>query len=291
MVELLTGVADAVAVAHAANILHRDIKPENILLTKSGYAKLADFGLAKLAKGSRPPTESTITIGTRPGTILGTPAYMSPEQASGAPLDARSDIFSFGVVLYEILSGERPFGGTSEVDLLHAIVHTPPPPLPANLPPALRTLVEKALKKTQRIVTRPCGTWWSICGESQGSRPDSGVTPATRRPRRLLLGGVVIAAGAAAIATWFVLSRAATSAPAMPVPLTALPGGSRQPSFPPDGNKVAFMWNGQSGGNWNIYVKQIGASSLLRLGQRSRARHLPRRSPDDRGIAFLRGAL
>src|ERR1035438_10764371 len=106
IIELLTGVADGLATAHAANILHRDIKPENILLTKSGYAKLADFGLAKLAEASRPPTESTVTAGTRPGAVLGTPAYMSPEQAVGATLDARSDIFSFGVVLYGI-DGKR----------------------------------------------------------------------------------------------------------------------------------------------------------------------------------------
>ena len=84
IVELLTGVADAVAAAHATNILHRDIKPENILLTQSGYAKLADFGLAKLAKIWGLPSESTVT-GTRPGVILGTPSYMSPEQASGSP--------------------------------------------------------------------------------------------------------------------------------------------------------------------------------------------------------------
>src|ERR1019366_1134999 len=147
IVGLLTGVADALAAAHAANILHRDIKPENILLTQSGYAKLADFGLAKLCEQLRPPSEATVTDGTRPGVILGTPAYMTPEQGSGAPLDERSDIFSFGVVLYEMLSGARPFTGATGVDLMHAIVHANPAPLPEDIPVALRISVEKALEK------------------------------------------------------------------------------------------------------------------------------------------------
>ena len=109
IVELLTGVADGLAAAHAAGILHRDIKPANILVAKNGYAKLADFGLAKLEEHTT-PSAATRTIGeTRPGVIVGSVAYMSPEQASGKPLDARSDVFSFGIVLYELLVGKRPF--------------------------------------------------------------------------------------------------------------------------------------------------------------------------------------
>ena len=115
--ELLTGIADGLAVAHGAGILHRDLKPANILVAKNGYAKLADFGLAKLVEGEQPADE-TVTLTearTRPGTIMGTVASMSPEQASGKRLDHRSDIFSFGVVLYELLAGRRPFGGGSEL--------------------------------------------------------------------------------------------------------------------------------------------------------------------------------
>ncbi len=110
-VELLTGIADGLAAAHQAGLLHRDIKPANILVAKNGYAKLADFGLAKLEERSEGDQTQTLTEKrTRPGMVMGTIAYMSPEQAAGKTLDARSDVFSFGSVLYELLIGQRPSG-------------------------------------------------------------------------------------------------------------------------------------------------------------------------------------
>lgn len=145
------GVADGLACAHEAGILHRDIKPDNVLVATNGYAKLADFGLAKLREREAEDHQTrTLTEPyTRPGMILGTTAYMSPEQASGRPVDQRSDIFSFGVMLYEVLAGHRPFQGATDLEVLQIIIHRPAAlaELPSGVPPALRAAVEKALEK------------------------------------------------------------------------------------------------------------------------------------------------
>jgi TolB-like protein/Tfp pilus assembly protein PilF len=140
------------AAAHAAGILHRDVKPENILVARNGYAKLSDFGLARLEQAARPEamTAAATQSRTRQGMVLGTPAYMSPEQASGKALDARSDIFAFGVVMFELLAGRQPFTGDTDLERLQAIVQRPAPPLAEscpNLPVGLRMIVEKALEK------------------------------------------------------------------------------------------------------------------------------------------------
>ena len=162
VVELLVGIADALATAHEAGILHRDIKPGNILLTKSGYAKLADFGLAKVQESADAMTRAA-TLQTAAGLVVGTVVYMSPEQASGSRADFRSDIFSFGIVMYELLAGRRPFAGASDVDLLHGIMHAAAPPLPATVPAPLRQLVDKTLEKNPAIGINRWARSSSIC--------------------------------------------------------------------------------------------------------------------------------
>ena len=144
-------VLDALRAAHDSGIVHRDLKPANIMVRSNGYVKVLDFGLAKQIPGSGDlGTERTATVGpTLPGHVPGTPAYMSPEQVAGQKVDQRSDLFAFGIILYEILTGGHPWGGKSRVDTLHAILHDDPPPMPTGpaTGPGLIAVVQKLLRK------------------------------------------------------------------------------------------------------------------------------------------------
>jgi TolB-like protein/Tfp pilus assembly protein PilF len=163
---LATQIAAALAAAHRQGILHRDLKPGNVMLTEIG-AKLLDFGLAKSLA-----TEHDVSF-TRAGTVIGTVAYMSPEQAEGQPLDVRSDIFSFGTVLYEMLSGNRAFGGTTMGQVLSAVIRDDPPPLPPGSP--LAALVRKCLAKQP-------GERFQTMEEVQVALKQAAVTPVKEAP-------------------------------------------------------------------------------------------------------------
>ncbi|PYQ26939.1 MAG: hypothetical protein DMF56_22460 [Acidobacteria bacterium] len=146
--DLLIQIAEGLAKAHEAEIVHRDLKPDNIMITDDGYAKILDFGLAKLIDAGRiGPDSSTPTApSTKPGVLVGTPHYMSPEQLRGAEVDQRSDIFAFGAVAYEALSGQRAFNGTLITELVHQIIAVDPPPM--------RTIDERVPPELQRVVSR-----------------------------------------------------------------------------------------------------------------------------------------
>ena len=152
--EIAVQVASALAAAHQAGVVHRDIKPENIMLRPDGYVKVLDFGIAKLtepkAASDDHTIETTATLQTRPGLVLGTARYMSPEQARGQKVDARSDIWSLGVVLYEMVGGSPPFRGETPSDCIAAILTTEPLPLSGVLPDIplkLESILQKALRK------------------------------------------------------------------------------------------------------------------------------------------------
>jgi len=160
VLEYGTDLADALAAAHAAGIIHRDIKPANIVVTKRGDVKLVDFGLARVAPGesvSAEPGSSSADVATDltlPGTTLGTLGYMSPEQAIGEPVDARSDVFSLGVVLYEMATGQAPFRGATAAAVIDALLHrTPPPPsqIRASISPAFDPVILGALEKDREL--------------------------------------------------------------------------------------------------------------------------------------------
>ena len=148
--DITIALADAVAAAHSRGIVHRDLKPANVMLTADGRLKVLDFGLAKLAPDAATTRNETLALVTSLGGLVGTPSYMSPEQANGQSVDVRSDVFSLGIVLYELATGRRPFDGDSLPAILFAVMSHQPPPvsqLRAGLPPALDRLLEQCLVK------------------------------------------------------------------------------------------------------------------------------------------------
>src|SRR6266480_2986882 len=223
--EIVVQVASALAAAHDAGVVHRDIKPENIMLRPDGYAKVLDFGIAKLTE-QRPASDhyevgTTAVLQTRPGLVLGTGRYMSPEQTRGQKVDARSDIWSLGVVLYEVVGGIPPFPGETPSDCIASILTTEPPPLSgvlSNVPLKLESILQKALRKNSderyQTIKEMLADLRNLKGEleAEGSSPqtkaraESIVSKIKRHKRGVLLtlAAALLAAAAFAYSFYFV---------------------------------------------------------------------------------------
>ncbi len=308
--EIVIQIADALVAAHKAGIVHRDLKPENVMVRPDGLVKVLDFGLAKLADRSEVDTEAptAIQVKTDPGTVMGTINYMSPEQALAQKIDQRTDIFSLGVMLYEMVTGERPFQGASNPAIYAAILHHTPVPVTEShpdLPHELQWIIEHALEKDRELRFQTASdlkaalkTLKRDSGSRQvsaaiGSTPQPSRQPGWRGliPKAVIVSDAIIVLAIAGYLLWSGL-KTTKAPPAMRVAnftqLTSAPGQEIYPTLSPDGKLLVYA--SAAAGNWDIYLQRVSGATPINLTRDSAAPAVddtqPAFSPDGEQIVF-----